>query len=463
VVGLLWSPVNAEVFLNRQWDDEREEWYTGTLLLEGEGLSIDRSYQNAYGLYNDLPPGPPFYIEAPIHVRHLFDEDWYVEDWGSFSINTNGEGGTDNFDVIFLSNDEHSGSISTCGRLSFVGSLSDPIIFKGDLSFSSIWNFSSWESEPYDKLNITFRHCWFQDPIQDQNGASPLLFRCGHITLDTCLFEGFGTDYIRLLKFEDINYDHADPNWDFVMRGCTVRDNYIQDRWLMELWYLRNLIIEGNRFFDNIFEPAENTAGLIGYRGVGIGSIRDNTGSGNTADCIQIVPVFSIEVSIPHAHIETSEEMPLISRFLHVSDSSTLEIHPGSVLKMVPGTYPGFEVDGVLIADSAVFTSYEDDSHGGDTDLKPPGPDGIDSWGFNEGISIRTSGSVTLKHSTVQYAHGVGLRSHGQTHVDSSLFQYNRGSGIGCVGYGFGTHRITNSVFHQNEGSGVSFSSQDGL
>ena len=247
------------------------------------------------------------------------------------------------------------------------------------------------------------------------------------------------------------------------MRGCTIRDNYIQDRWLIELWYLRNLIIEGNRFFDNIFEPTENTAGLIGYRGVGIGSIRDNTGSGNTADCIQIAPVFSIEVSVPHAHIQTSEEMPLISRFIHVSDSSTLEIHPGSVLKMVPGTHPAFEVDGILIADGAVFTSYEDDSHGGDTDLKPPGPDGIDSWGFNEGISIRTNGRMTMRHSTVQYAHGVGLRSHGQTHVDSSLFQYNRGSGIGCVGYGFGTHRITNSVFHQNEGSGIGFSSQDGL
>ena len=38
VVAFLGSSASGIVYLNRQWDDDKEEWYTGMLLIEGEAF-----------------------------------------------------------------------------------------------------------------------------------------------------------------------------------------------------------------------------------------------------------------------------------------------------------------------------------------------------------------------------------------------------------------------------------------
>ena len=94
ITGLIILParVLGIVFLNIQWNEDREEWETRRLYLEGEGLSLNRSYQNAYGRHMSLPEGPPFIITEDIIVENTYDEYNEVDDWGSLTVTTAGEG-----------------------------------------------------------------------------------------------------------------------------------------------------------------------------------------------------------------------------------------------------------------------------------------------------------------------------------------------------------------------------------
>ena len=75
------------VYLNKQWDEQKEEWYTGPLEITGTGLSINREYQNAYGVYMDLPPGPPFIVERLIIIENTYDPvTGEIDDWGKQAL-----------------------------------------------------------------------------------------------------------------------------------------------------------------------------------------------------------------------------------------------------------------------------------------------------------------------------------------------------------------------------------------
>ena len=89
---LLPARAGGIVFLNVQWNEDTEEWEAMPLVLEGDGLSLNRDYQNAYGNQMDLPPGPPFIITEGIIIRNTYDEHDEVDDWGSLGISTVGEG-----------------------------------------------------------------------------------------------------------------------------------------------------------------------------------------------------------------------------------------------------------------------------------------------------------------------------------------------------------------------------------
>jgi len=221
LVTLMFSSALGEVYLNRQWDEQDEEWYTGTLFLEGKGLSINREYQNAFGLAMELEPGPPFYIEAPIAISNLYDEEHRVTDWGGFSISSEGSGGDPSFEVIFISSDPTDNRISTSGNLHCTGTSSDPVIFKGPGVIKSGCNMSVWDRDSMDDMTVTFEYCRFDDLAAMAGGQEPLDFDCGHLTLENCTIEGFGQDNFTILNFFDDAYQYHERQWKFAMRECT--------------------------------------------------------------------------------------------------------------------------------------------------------------------------------------------------------------------------------------------------
>jgi len=224
----------------------------------------------------------------------------------------------------------------------------------------------------------------------------------------------------------------------------------------------RSVEVEYNNFVNNDFGATSSQACLMDFSACGLRSIRGNTASGNTVSSFHISPGFSHYSPTARPYLQSSEDLPFIILQLVVDDSTTLEIGSGSVMKMMPrSTTTSFEVAGNLIATNSVFTSYQDDSHGGDTDLESPGTS-IDCWGHNGCIQVANTGSLTLTGCTLQYAQG-GPRIAGSTEIDSCLFQYNCGSGVSCSGIGIQTHRISNSVFRLNSGSGAAFSNANAI
>jgi RHS repeat-associated protein len=122
-----------------------------------------------------------------------------------------------------------------------------------------------------------------------------------------------------------------------------------------------------------------------------------------------------------------------------VVDNHTLTIQPGTVIKM----FSLLEVDGVLNAmgteaDPIIFTSYNDDTFGGDTngDGSASQPAKGD-WGV---ITV-SNGTLNFNYTTVRYGGGRGPCSRW---VDYSMIS-NYGYGSGC---GFGPNNVSISINH---------------
>jgi hypothetical protein len=128
------GPARAEVYVNMLWDERINDFKVKELVLEGSGQTWDREFQNAYGEYMGLEPGPPFIVQCNVRITNICDEDRKVTDWGSLTIQGGGIGLLDPFAIIFAPDDDQSyceGAITSYGHLSFVGTSLDPIIFKG--------------------------------------------------------------------------------------------------------------------------------------------------------------------------------------------------------------------------------------------------------------------------------------------------------------------------------------------
>ena len=162
--------------------------------------------------------------------------------------------------------------------------------------------------------------------------------------------------------------------------------------------------------------------------------------------------------------LRSSEELPFLIYQITVAEDRTLTIEEGSVLKMSELQYEAnFRVYGKMIAEGAIFTSWEDDSIGGDNDMQPE-PLAVGYWGStNEGgIFVGQNATLQLRNSTIRYARS-GVDAWGDAIVDGCTFQLNEYTGFRGGGGGVdGHYEITNSTFNNNGNNGISFQN-DGL
>jgi len=185
------------------------------------------------------------------------------------------------------------------------------------------------------------------------------------------------------------------------------------------------------------------------------------------------------------------------ARSLYIPSGSILTIQPGTVLKGYGNSYweskgSGIEVYGTLNAiatpgNSIVFTCFQDDTYGGDTNndgnATAPSPGnwtgnyigvgGIAYYnrvlmryagGSVYGASVQTiqnvNGSLHMDSTTIEFGNGSGIRSesNGVIDIQNSLFDSNAEHGIFYSATGVLTPIIKNNTFTTNTSFAVYFS-----
>ena len=468
VVILHSSPARAIVYLNRIWDEQSEDFVVGYLVIEGEGLTLDRTYQNAYGAYYGFPPGPPFILERSIYVKNTYlNEDHEVDKWGSLTINSGGLMG-DPFEIYFnIPEDLVDVEILTSGPLNIIGTSLDPIILKGAISIRSNYVGGDIKDRSvYYSYDVNIKHCFFVEYIDYWANIfpGPMHFVGGNIDIEYCTFSNITDNCGHMITFYDPRVPsdtYESPEvWSFRLKNCTFQ-NCETDYDFILLEHLDALTIENNLFTNNTFDTfdIDNGAGVCTIGFSYLRSIKGNAGTGNTRNAIRFKRT---NVDYVNAYLESSEQMPFLVSYLMLNEGAGLEIGDGSVLKMYGTSAPTMNilVSGDLKADGAVFTSWQDDSHGGDTDLEPQ-PSYVGRWGSLGGIQVDSSGTLELRNSTMQYADG-GIYAYGDLSIDGCTFRLNDNSAVVLRGSGNNHFDISNSTFMKNESKGISFSNSYG-
>jgi hypothetical protein len=462
---LLFTVVHARaiVYLNRQWNDLHKEWMISTLMVEGVNITLNREYQNAYGEAHELPPGPPFIVEANILVDNLYNEDFDVTSWGSLTITTDGMGGEDDFVLHWQATVQFQTKLFTQGPVTVTGTSGDPVIFTG--THAIITSYLGGADPTGDgSYTLSFRHCRFEAPQFDTSFFSvPFEFRGGNGLFENCTFKNFGNDFTHIIGHWD---DTQDDAWTFVMRNCTFENNslseYVNTPIIVE--HLRSVILENNTFIDNQFLPTQDAC-VVRVYDCAVERIAGNTGSGNTANSIHVRWYCETEGD---AYISTSMDFPIILNSIHVGDDSSLEIAPGSLIKCYHADLfrTNFLVEGDISIDEVTFTSWEDDSLGGNTDFKPEPPyilrwGGANSYDTRGGIQVEPTGSIVVTDSYFKYA-VVSINSAGNALIENCRFRLNSNGGVVFSGDANKTCTVRKCEIMNNEGHGVMLFRGDG-
>jgi hypothetical protein len=416
----------SEVYVNRELlECDPLIYETKQIELYDETLSLTADYQNAYGECCGFTPGPPFIIEKRIIISSVKDENGYAVKMGSLVIDNSFNNlpaevviqGPDN-DIIWIIAD---------GNFIANGSAGGPVIFNGNYTIQSTYNGGN-DPENLSAYSLDFQHCEFRD-FDVYRSTPPIYLQGGHARFDNCRF--VETDYTgNIVLYNDPYHTGTDERvWRFSMTNC----QFLSCTFGSELCKVSHVIDFNfsNNHFDgntsNIDPEYYDNLSLARLSHCTMESVEDNTAGDNVVNLIWL----GSGTVKDEAVISSSDQLPIRVGTIKVKEEGSLEISPGSILKMTDsGGYPCFHNYGEMLVDGAVFTHYEDDSYGGDSDLETQ-PENIYLWGF-PGIKSFRDATLELRNSTICHS---------------------RDPVIIC-----GTAAINNCTFTQNEGDCISFS-----
>jgi len=396
------SPVPGEVYVNMLWDEQTQGFKVKTLSVP-DGVTFDRGYQNAYGVANDLPEGPPFYIQASIQ--------------GAGSI-TFESGSPDPFNpfVIYVQIGEgYSGLISGGDGVNFIGNSLDPIRIEGPFKIQSGVDY---QYHGLQWTNTDFR-CTFSDITSNHN---PFSITGGSATIESCSFPDYSPPFSSLISMLDFG---TGKSCVVTIRNCRFeRLSFPNQTYPIIVRDAAEFTLE-DCHFEEVEYWEDDISALIDIRRCGIKSIKGNTASRNSQSKLYLIEA-RVEDS---AFIRCSDELPIISSTIEVDPGGALALGQGSVIKFL-GT-GGLDVGGRLYVDSAVFTSWEDDAHGGDTDNKPQPDPFVGNWSINGacGILIDSTGTAEMTKTLIRYPRG-GMYAFNQVTLDDCYFENGWYSGL---------------------------------
>ncbi len=162
-----------------------------------------------------------------------------------------------------------------------------------------------------------------------------------------------------------------------------------------------------------------------------------------------------------------SGQVYVATGIITVSSQTTLTVQPGAILKFRPNT--SLDVNGTLLvngtgAAAAHFTSFADDSVGGDTNGDGPSTGAPNDW---RGIRIfGTASGCVMRFADVRFAGqlnfpGIGITSSGAT-LDRCTVQRCGASGIGYIG-SIVEPTITGCTIRDNTGAAIAGAPIDGI
>ena len=405
------SPTKAEVYVNMQWDEPTKTFKVKPLVLEG-GVYFDRGYQNAYGEYLDLEPGPPFILQSSINAI------------GSVTFASGGFDPMHPFDIQIYPNPLHSGLLSAGQGVNFVGTPLDPIHVEGVWRLRAGIDYQDGGSEMV--WSNTLFDCTFN---ADQGNSVPFQISGLSLRAANCRFRNLSNDFFHLMSI--IDFDSAEPEYEVSFQNCAFDNLDFLDRmwYAIQLSHLSAVTIEDCRF-NNVDITEYDGGGIVHMSACGIASIKDNISEHCNLSAIQAIGAWAVD----SAFVKSNDALPIVANEIVVPVGSVLTIGKGSVIKFL--TTGGLNVRGRLWMDSTVLTSWEDDEYGGDTDVKAPPNPFIGNWyGHGCGVWIDTNATAKIHRTLIRYPRS-GIHTCGELALDKVTIEnsWYTGLAIRCPG-----------------------------
>ncbi|MCB2229824.1 right-handed parallel beta-helix repeat-containing protein [bacterium] len=395
----------GDVYVNMLWDEPTSSFKVKPLVLEG-GAYFDRGYQNAYGEYLGLDPGPPFIIQSSIIAN------------GTVTFASGGFDPMRPFDIQVYPNPLHSGRLTAGQGVNFLGTWLDPIHIEGIWQIDAGIDYQDGGSEMV--WSYTLFDCTYSD---DQGNGTPFEISGLSLRAENCRMRNLSNDFFSLMSVND--FDPGSPEYEVSFRNCTFENLDFLDRmWrAINLSNLRSVSIEGCRF-DNVDITEYDGGGIVCMHTCGITSIKNNVSVHCNDSKMRMIDTWAVD----SAYVESSDKLPIIANDIVVPADGALTIGKGSVIKfLVSG---GLDVAGRLWVDSTVLTSWEDDEYGGNTDLEPQPDPFIGNWeARGSGIWIDTTGSAEIRRSLIRYPRS-GIHARGPITLDSVTIENSWYTGL---------------------------------